>query len=491
MKAYKGRAVLYPDPSYASKDFLDFITRIGTNYRWIIPSMEKTQLQVSRIASRLEERGVLIPIPPNDILASATSKIRILGLANENLIPTPPTVVLDEAPSISDIEGKLGFPFIMKVSREVDVDPGPRERYFVARRTVSQEEIKHAFSRLVRHGPVIFQSYMSGIGLGVSYIFNRYGQLISYFGHRRILEAYRDGGPSLIAETYLHPEAFRHGLRLLKSLGWRGPAMVEFKMTQDGRLYFMELNPRFWGTLPLATVSGVDFPRLLLRNYENKSASPTGPVRTKVLVRTQTLYLLMDSLRKRNAYQVKRITTSIPRVFNRGIPALADAQEVGLGSLVREALSLWEFGANKNDVTRIGPVAFGPALSGQRLRRLGVQHVIDLREDREKPRTNPDGSDLDGIKVHCVPLLDDRAPDVDAFQSIVLLMDDLLRSGSVYVHCRLGRGRAPTIVLGWLLHHGFDLDTSFALLYSRRPYSNLNLLQKESVYRLYRHYNVS
>jgi hypothetical protein len=39
--------------------------------------------------------------------------------------------------------------------------------------------------------------------------------------------------------------------------------MVEFKVTDNGSPYLMEVNTRFWGSLQLAIDAGVDFPWLL------------------------------------------------------------------------------------------------------------------------------------------------------------------------------------------------------------------------------------
>jgi predicted ATP-grasp superfamily ATP-dependent carboligase len=48
--------------------------------------------------------------------------------------------------------------------------------------------------------------------------------------------------------------------------------MVEFKVDpRDGTPKLMELNPRFWGSLQLAIVSGVDFPYLILRIARRES----------------------------------------------------------------------------------------------------------------------------------------------------------------------------------------------------------------------------
>jgi predicted ATP-grasp superfamily ATP-dependent carboligase len=51
--------------------------------------------------------------------------------------------------------------------------------------------------------------------------------------------------------------------------------MVEFKVDpRDGIPKLMELNPRFWGSLQLAIVSGVDFPYLMLRMAREESFEP-------------------------------------------------------------------------------------------------------------------------------------------------------------------------------------------------------------------------
>ena len=54
----------------------------------------------------------------------------------------------------------------------------------------------------------------------------------------------------------------RHAHALLADAGYRGIAMVEFRVTPDGTPYLMEINARPWGSLQLAIDAGVDFPWL-------------------------------------------------------------------------------------------------------------------------------------------------------------------------------------------------------------------------------------
>src|SRR5206468_12795896 len=71
-------------------------------------------------------------------------------------------------------------------------------------------------------------------------------------------------GSSLRESTPPPPDMAEAARTLLEALQWHGVAMVEFKRdARDGLPRLMEINGRFWNSLPLAIASGVDFPFLL------------------------------------------------------------------------------------------------------------------------------------------------------------------------------------------------------------------------------------
>jgi len=86
------------------------------------------------------------------------------------------------------------------------------------------------------------------------------------FAYRRLREYPVSGGPSTLRESVRDEALCRTTERLLSALGWVGVAMAEFKVDpRDGQRKLLEVNPRFWGSLHHAIVSGVDFPHLLCR----------------------------------------------------------------------------------------------------------------------------------------------------------------------------------------------------------------------------------
>ena len=87
------------------------------------------------------------------------------------------------------------------------------------------------------------------------------GEPVSTFQHRQIRAYNYAGGPSAYRESVSIPELGEAGRALLDELDWHGLAMVEFLRDGDtGEFELMEINPRFWSSLPFSVRAGADFP---------------------------------------------------------------------------------------------------------------------------------------------------------------------------------------------------------------------------------------
>lgn len=108
----------------------------------------------------------------------------------------------------------------------------------------------------------LIQSYCPGFGLG-QMIHMAGGAATLRFQHRRLHEMPPEGGVSTLCAN---EPLTRHVLQmakseaLLASIGWEGPAMVEYRHDPEtNRYWLMEINGRFWGSMPLASYSGAEF----------------------------------------------------------------------------------------------------------------------------------------------------------------------------------------------------------------------------------------
>jgi predicted ATP-grasp superfamily ATP-dependent carboligase len=111
----------------------------------------------------------------------------------------------------------------------------------------------------------LIQEYCAGYGLG-QFILMHAGKAHFVFQHRRVHEWPPEGGFSSLCESLpleSHEVLMSQSIALLRELKWEGIAMVEYRHDPaTGESALMEINGRFWGSLPLAYHAGAAFPWL-------------------------------------------------------------------------------------------------------------------------------------------------------------------------------------------------------------------------------------
>jgi predicted ATP-grasp superfamily ATP-dependent carboligase len=109
----------------------------------------------------------------------------------------------------------------------------------------------------------LIQEYCPGYGLG-QFILMQGGHAHYAFQHKRVHEWPPEGGFSSLCESISleqHQALMAKSVALLRELDWEGVAMVEYRHDPDtGNSALMEINGRFWGSLPLACHAGASFP---------------------------------------------------------------------------------------------------------------------------------------------------------------------------------------------------------------------------------------
>jgi predicted ATP-grasp superfamily ATP-dependent carboligase len=111
----------------------------------------------------------------------------------------------------------------------------------------------------------LIQEYCGGYGLG-QFVLMHKGEAHYAFQHRRVHEWPPEGGFSSLCESVplaSHQDLMAQSIALLRELEWDGIAMVEYRHDPaTGESALMEINGRFWGSLPLAYHAGAAFPWL-------------------------------------------------------------------------------------------------------------------------------------------------------------------------------------------------------------------------------------
>jgi predicted ATP-grasp superfamily ATP-dependent carboligase len=255
----------YSSPYRAPDQFVQDIAAIAARRQVdvLLPMTEITTVLLTRSRGLLPP-NVRIPFPDAETVATAADKSKVLQLASQIGVPIPKTLVVESPDQIDLVLERVEYPAVFKPARS---------RAWTGERWISggtgysnaADDLRRRLRQL--HPaifPVLIQERIQGPGVGVFVCCGQDSQVLATFAHRRLREKPPSGGVSVLCESApVDPVAKEHAIHLLRSIGWLGVAMVEFKQdSRDGGLKLMEINGRFWGSLQLAVDAGVNFPRL-------------------------------------------------------------------------------------------------------------------------------------------------------------------------------------------------------------------------------------
>lgn len=124
-------------------------------------------------------------------------------------------------------------------------------------------------------------------------------------------------------------------------------------------------------------------------------------------------------------------------------------------------------------------IFIGSHLPGQRhweaLISMGISADIDLEfEHTERPR---------GIEIFLwLPTKDYHAPTQTQLLTGARLIKDLVSQGKkVYVHCKLGHSRSPSLVAAYFIMNGDSPQKAFQKIKDKRPQVHLETSQEEAL----------
>lgn len=287
---YAGETFVYPSPLKERERFLDCLSR--QSERSAEPMVlycfsDATFIPLYEARSRFDRLMSDYPEAESSV-RTAYNKVETLKLATRVGVEIPDSYFPGELAEVDELAAGWRFPAVVKPLRSTAWRKaggqllGPSFAFSV-------EEVKAACEELARDSgafPMI-QEYISGEELGAEFLCHD-GEVLAAFAHRRLRSGSPVGGAAVVKQAI--PESYKSigeaGRCLLRELRWSGPAMIEFKVdNRDGRAKLMEINGRFWGSLPLAVMAGVDFPWLYFCQVTGTALPAASPYREGMVSR--------------------------------------------------------------------------------------------------------------------------------------------------------------------------------------------------------------
>ncbi|WP_440767370.1 carboxylate--amine ligase [Natronorubrum sp. DTA7] len=259
---YCDEAIRAPSPHedlVAYKDVLCSLAR-RPDVETIIPVREPDIYVLSKYRDEFAE-FVSTPWPTFETLSRAQDRMQLFEAADAAGVAAPETTLFTTTP---DRERKwivkprytiLGDEYLEEYAPERCVAP-PSTQYLESSHARSTEDARTE----MEHVPLV-QEYVSTTEEYGFFALYDEGEPVATFQHRQRRGYSYAGGPSAFRESVGIPALAEAGLALLDELEWHGLAMVEFlRDDETGEFKLMEVNPRFWSSLPFSVQAGADFP---------------------------------------------------------------------------------------------------------------------------------------------------------------------------------------------------------------------------------------
>jgi len=268
----------YTNPLTHPEQFVADIVALvkAQEYALVIPVTELTSLPLAQARDAIEAYTTLA-VAPNAALSRVTNKAETFKIADEVGVPTPKGVEVTSCAQLETLSKTLAYPVVLKPTRSIadiqgDVRAAQKVQY-----AMNPEELIELGTKMLACEHVMLQTFFRGVGVGIE-LLAEHGNILIAFQHERMHELPLTGGGSCLRKSVVvDPQLLDYSKRLIQELDWHGVAMVEYKHNPtEGTACLMEINGRFWGSLPLASFSGVNFPYALYQLLVLKQ-QPTQP----------------------------------------------------------------------------------------------------------------------------------------------------------------------------------------------------------------------
>lgn len=257
----------------------------ATQARALLAVSENDLLQLAALPATIG--GCAILTPRAGPLKTVLDKTETLRLAAAIGIDTPVTWQPSAEDDFAAQAARQSFPAVAKWSNPPAVLPLLEQAGIAFIKAEFLHDADALLAMVQRYRPLcqwpLVQSYCAGDGIGQMIFMDR-GDAVLRFQHRRVREWPPEGGTSTCCAAEpldRHAAQMEKSIALLRAMDWQGPAMVEYRHdARAGVFWLMEVNGRFWGSLPLARHCRARFAWEAYRRAVLNDDRPAPPPRT-------------------------------------------------------------------------------------------------------------------------------------------------------------------------------------------------------------------
>lgn len=248
-------------------------------FRKVVPTSDSGLFMLRHHAEALGRER--IGIANEAALEIFSDKANTRALAGEHGVMVARGRLLGSDEKAQALADSLGLPLVLKPRASYALGDIATKRSARVVRDVAELDMQ------LRSGAwdgCVAESFFPGVGVGLSVLASE-GRILFAYQHRRLHESSDTGASTKRVSETADPALLAAARPLAAAARLDGVAMFEFRLDRrSGRNVLLEVNPRFWGSLPLAVAAGADFPALwwdlAVRGLEVEGAYRAGVLKS-------------------------------------------------------------------------------------------------------------------------------------------------------------------------------------------------------------------
>jgi ATP-grasp domain-containing protein len=231
------------DPEILLAEIDDLVRRHAIDI--VFPSDDVSTRLLAALGDRLPVRSS--PVPTLTTFDLLNDKWNFTQFCLSNGVRAPQGWLFDDAAELRHAirSGKIALPITLKpTNRSASIG------VFHIREPGELAQID-----AIDYRPVLAQRHIIGETIGISVLCDR-GRIVAHATQRRDTARF---------ELFANPDLLANVSRLAALTGYSGPANFDVVLSaEDGLSYLVECNPRFWYTIHLSMIAGLNFVDLAL-----------------------------------------------------------------------------------------------------------------------------------------------------------------------------------------------------------------------------------
>jgi len=227
----------------------------------IIPNFDAELFNFIKLKGRLEALGIKTFMPDIQQL-EARDKMKLYEFGKKHKFLVPQDRIIHEFTELKKQEDSFEYPIVVK------------GKFYDAVIAHNYEQTENAFFKIqAKWGlPIIIQDFIKGTEINIAALGDGRGNAISVIPMRKLYIT--DKGKAWAGITLEDDTLINLAKDFIQKTNWKGGCELEIMLTDDGKPYIMEVNPRFPAWIYLTAAAGQNQPASLVKMAMGEHVTP-------------------------------------------------------------------------------------------------------------------------------------------------------------------------------------------------------------------------